>query len=84
MRILVVLLILAVAAAGSGLGFIFSGLADVGATSPHWAITEWLLSTTLEPSVRSRAKDIQPLGLFEEEAPVRQLPRMVRALPARE
>ncbi len=70
MRILLVLLILAVAA-GSGLGFIFSGLADVSATSPHWAITEWFLSTKMEHSVRSRAKDLQAPALFEQDTRVR-------------
>ncbi len=71
MRILVVLLILAAAAAGGGFGFVFSGLADVAATSPHWAITEWILSTAMEHSVRRRANDIEPPALLEEDARVR-------------
>ena len=70
MRILVVLLILAVAA-GGGLGFAFSGLVDVAATSPHWAVTEWILSTAMERSVRRRANDIEPPALLDEDARVR-------------
>ncbi len=71
MRIIVVLLILAVAAAGGGLGFAFSGLADVAATSPHWAITERILSTAMEYSVRRRANDIEPPAFLEEDARLR-------------
>jgi mono/diheme cytochrome c family protein len=38
--------------------FIYSGLTDVAATNPHNAVTDFILSTTMENSVRAHAKGI--------------------------
>ncbi len=67
MRVVIVLIAMAVAAAAT---FIYSGLADVAATSPHWAVTEWILSTTMERAVERRAADLEPPGFLDEEARV--------------
>jgi mono/diheme cytochrome c family protein len=37
---------------------IYSGLPDVAATTPHAAVTEWVLSTTMVRSVRRRARGV--------------------------
>lgn len=59
---------LALVALVGGLAFVYSGAADVAATSPHWALTRWLLSTTMERSVRSRAAALTaPPGLDDED-----------------
>ena len=71
MRLLAALCLLGLAAAGAGLGFVYSGRADVAATSPHWAVTEWLLSTTMERAVRHRAREIEPPGFLDDAARVR-------------
>ena len=60
MRIVLVSLVLAIAAAGGGLAFLYCGLADVAATSPHWSITGWVLSTTMKNAVQKHAKGIAP------------------------
>lgn len=63
--------LLGVAALSGGLAFVYSGLADVAATSPHWALTEWVLSTTMERAVRRRASRIDPPGFLGQEARLR-------------
>ena len=71
MRIVLVSLGLAIAAGGGGLAFMYSGLADVAATSPHWALTRWVLSTTMENAVRKQAKGIAPPASLDEDERVR-------------
>ncbi len=39
-------------------GFVYSGLYDVSATSPHSGLANWVMSTTMHASVDRRAKDI--------------------------
>ncbi len=41
-----------------GLIFVFSGQYDVGADSPHWPITRWLVHETMDRSVEARAENI--------------------------
>lgn len=48
-------LVAVVAAALLGIGFIYSGLFNVAASSGHWQITNWVLHTTMRSSVRTRA-----------------------------
>ena len=57
------LLGLLVVAVVVGLVVMFSGVIDVGATNPHNPITQFVLSTTMDNSVRAHAKGIaaQPL-----------------------
>jgi mono/diheme cytochrome c family protein len=65
MRILLACVGLAVAAAIGGVAFVYSGLADVAATSHHWPPTRWILSTTMESSVRRHAHGITPPDSFD-------------------
>lgn len=41
-----------------GLVVVGLGLPDVAATTPHWPVTRWVLSTTMENAVRRRAEDL--------------------------
>ncbi len=48
--------------------FAYSGVYDVAATSPHHPATRWLLSTTMDNSIRARAGTVAmppPLGEAE-------------------
>ncbi len=47
-------------------GFVYSGLYDVSATSPHSGLANWLMSTTMHASVERRAKDIEVPNLDDE------------------
>ena len=40
------------------LGFIYSGIYDVSASSPHGSISRWLLETTMHASVERRAEQV--------------------------
>ncbi len=53
--ILVIIAIVVVA----GLVVIYSGMLNVAATSPHGAITTWVLSTTADRSVEAAARHVQ-------------------------
>jgi hypothetical protein len=57
--------LIAVAATCAALGivmlaFVYSGVYDVGASTPHWAFTEWLLKTTRVRSIQHHASGLQP------------------------
>lgn len=43
-----------------GIGFIYSGIFNVAASSGHWRITTWALNTTMRSSVRTRAAFTAP------------------------
>ena len=64
--------VLAFGAALAGFAYMYSGLADVAATSPHWALTGWVLSTTMDRSVRRHARGIEPPAGFDAEEHVRE------------
>ena len=49
-----------------GMGFVYSGLYDVSATSPHSGLANWVMSTTMHESVERRAKDIEVPNLDDE------------------
>jgi mono/diheme cytochrome c family protein len=59
MNVIKVLLWLASLAVVAGLAIMFSGVIDVGATNPHHPLTEFVLSTTMDNSVRYHAKGIK-------------------------
>jgi len=59
-------LLLAVAAAGL-IAFVYSGVYDVGATNPHLEITNRLIRTAVEQSVKRRARDVQVPELDDPE-----------------
>lgn len=58
MKPLVAIVTLGVLAAVGALGSLWLGLPDVAATTPHWKVTEWVLSTAMENAVRRRAARI--------------------------
>ncbi len=47
-------------------GFVYSGIYDVSASSSHSSIVGWVLSTTSHASVRRQAKDIEVPDLKDE------------------
>ncbi len=50
----------------AGLGFVFSGIYDVSASSPHSGIVDWLLSATSHASIERRAADIDVPDLGDD------------------
>ena len=59
-------LVLAVAAAGA-LAFIYSGVYDISATTPHFGVTHRILRTVMEQSVKRQARDVQVPELDDPE-----------------
>ena len=59
MKTLKVALFVLVTSAILTVGFAWSGLYDVSASSPHSGIVDWLLSTTSDASVKRRSRGIQ-------------------------
>ena len=49
-----------------GLGFMYSGAYDVGASTPHTGVGRWVFHTTMENSVRARAKNVATPQLAPE------------------
>jgi mono/diheme cytochrome c family protein len=71
MKVVMIALVLILAAIAGGLAFMYSGLADVAATSQHWALTRWVLSTTMENAVRRDSEAIKPPAFLDQEARIR-------------
>lgn len=59
MKILVTLAALAAALLLGAIGFAYSGIYDVAASSEHGRLSNWLLSTTSHASIARRAADIE-------------------------
>ena len=57
-KVLITLEVLFIIVAGGVIAFIYSGVYDIAATSPHFVVTEWILSTTMDNSVRHHAQGI--------------------------
>ena len=55
MKVLIVIATLAALGLAAALGTVLLGLPDVAATTPHWKVTRWVLSTTMENAVERRA-----------------------------
>jgi mono/diheme cytochrome c family protein len=53
-----------------GLAFIYSGVYDVAATSPHWPLTYWAMDTVRTRSVEMHAKGITPPSWINDETKV--------------
>ena len=51
-----------------GLAFLYSGIYDIGASTPHWRATEWLLSTARVRSIKHYATGLQPPADFKNDA----------------
>lgn len=47
-----------------GVGIIYSGVINIAASKPHYALTKWVLETTMEHSVERRAAQISPPVAF--------------------
>lgn len=71
MRSFLVVVALLVLGGLAGLGAIALGLPDVAATTPHWSITRWVLSTTMEHGVRRRATGTSVPADLDEPARIR-------------
>ncbi len=71
MRLLSAVVLLGLAAVAAGVAFIYSGRADVAATSPPWAVTEWVLSTAMERAVRRQARAIEAPEYLDDAKRVR-------------
>lgn len=70
MRLALSALLIVVLAAAGGVGFVYSGLYDVAATTPHWPATTWLLKMARSRSIASRAADIVAPPDFDDPAKV--------------
>lgn len=56
----------------AGALFIYSGIYNVAATSPHWPVIRWLLQNVQEQSINARKQDITaPASLLDEERAIR-------------
>ena len=66
MKTLITLAIVVIVGLMGAIGFAYSGLYDVGASSPHGGFVHWLLSTTSHASVERRARDIEVPNLEDE------------------
>lgn len=71
MRVPAAALALALLGSAGALGSIYFGLPDVAATTPHWRITKWALSTTMERAVQRRAAEISVPASLDEPARIR-------------
>jgi mono/diheme cytochrome c family protein len=58
--ILLTLLTVAVLAVAGAFTFIYAGVYDVAATSPHWPVTYWMMETVRTNSIKARAAGITP------------------------
>lgn len=58
MKIVMGLLVAAAIVVAGALGFAYSGLLDVRASSPHSGLVNWYLSTVSHASIERRAKDV--------------------------
>ena len=66
MKPLTTLIIVAMIAVIGASGFVYSGLYDVSASSPHSGFVNWLLSTTSHASIERRSGDVEVPNLDDE------------------
>ena len=67
LRIAVAIGLFFVAVVAAVLAFIYSGLFDITATTPHFASTHWALRTVMVQSVKSKARGVQAPELDDPE-----------------
>ena len=60
MKTLVIVVVVLVVLALAAVGFIYSGIYDVAASTPDAGLIQWALGTTQHRSVERRAEEIQP------------------------
>lgn len=70
-------LVVMVVGAATGLAVIYSGLVDIAATTPHYAVTKWVLETTMDHSVERRADRISPPPAYHPGARTMQQYRQI-------
>jgi mono/diheme cytochrome c family protein len=58
--VILTLLTVVVLAIAGGFIFIYAGVYDVAATSPHWSVTYWVMETVRTNSTKARAAGITP------------------------
>lgn len=58
MKTIKALIILAVSLTIAGAGFVYSGVYDIAADSPHWPATAWLVESLREQSIEARTGNI--------------------------
>lgn len=67
MKIAAVVGMLLAVIAAAALVFIYSGVYDIAATTPHFAVTHRLLRTVMERSVKRQAQDVKAPELDDPE-----------------
>ena len=65
------LLLLILLAAIGVLAFIYSGVYDIGADNPHYAVTHWAMQTTMDRSVARHATEVSAPGNLNDPAVIR-------------
>jgi hypothetical protein len=51
-----------------GVVFIYSGSYNIGASSPHWPLTEWVMATARDRSIQTHARGISVPPGFDDPA----------------
>lgn len=67
MKIVAAIGLFFVVIAAGALAFIYSGVYDIAATRPHFAVTQWVLRTVMERSVKRQARDVKVPDLDDPE-----------------
>ena len=57
--VIVTIIVLAIIAVAGGLAVIYTGIISVAATTPHMAVTRWVLSTAMDRSVEAHARSVR-------------------------
>ena len=55
---------------GGAVGFVYSGLYDVGASTPHWPLTTWALNNARLRSIEAHAAGIKPQAGYDSPAQI--------------
>ena len=67
MKIAAVIVLLVALGAAGVLAFIYSGVYDIAATTPHFAVTHRVLRTVMEQSVKRQARKVTVPELDDPE-----------------
>lgn len=69
-RLIAVVIAIAIAAMLGAGAYIYSGVFDVAASDPHWAVTAWVLETARSRSIEVHAARIKPPADLADHAKV--------------
>lgn len=64
--IVLTLLVAAVALVAGAVAFMYSGVYDVSASTPHGAVSSWIMETTMHSSVERRASQVEVPDLADK------------------